>query len=415
MWTPTEYQQAGGYVAATCTALLFMMWILTTAAMFGCFSWMKLRENGNKTPRASKVNDGCPEPLKVFFKALRKKWRPSFLFQYLSLVASLIAAMCQAVRKLKSFVGPYAFTMCLASSVGNLVGYSIAKMATCAFLGIKASLVFVVGNRNSSKGVLIAMVLTLAGVFGACFLGIAISMLIVDSFRVDPVGNCIIDAPPEINDALNAVDVSANVVLLLMFLIPVYQNHSMSKNSLTKGSKTSLRDTLINNLVMGVITTISAGISLGVLNIYQQYTSNGETLLVGALTIVDITLNCFVQFISTKKIWRFWFDPRETQFNKNPTKFLSGDEISRALLKLDSGTINNRPHSPTDSQYTASRPMSKTSLHLQQASRSSDSEDLESPDIEMTQIQPKAKSKEGEQEPTILDSTLKTTKEPAGQ
>eukprot|EP00475_Leptophrys_vorax_P029601 TRINITY_DN4365_c0_g1_i3.p1 TRINITY_DN4365_c0_g1~~TRINITY_DN4365_c0_g1_i3.p1 ORF type:complete len:250 (-),score=58.52 TRINITY_DN4365_c0_g1_i3:24-773(-) len=187
------------------------------------------------------------------------------------------------------------------------MGYTLAKMATCAFLGSKASLAFVVGQKDSTRYCQL-FVGIVTGFFCFGFLVVMISALSLAVFQVNN-GNCAIIVPLAVNDALTAVDVISSVILLLLFIVPLHVTVTMNSNELTKNSKSSLKSTLLQNSVMGVLTTVSAGAALGTVTAFTTST-NGEGLLVGALTIVDITINCLIQAFSTRKIWVIRWDQR---------------------------------------------------------------------------------------------------------
>jgi hypothetical protein len=293
-------------VALVCAIVLSMVGVYTVIGILGCLSCLSLRivhESSSGSVRTSKFVSAfeyCHPRIQSCTRKMYMKFRPSLLFQCLALAAAIVSTYSQAFRKLIHFTGPNSSFLCGCLSVGNEFGYILSKLSTTAFLGTKASLNFIAGPRSSNFwGGFTVGITTL---FSASFLFVMIFALVGASFFVDSSGNCSILVSSSANIALTVVDVVSNVVLFLFFVIPMRANLGISDAALTKHTKSSFRDTLLQNAVMGIITTVSAGICLGTVAAFTTST-NGEGLLIGCLTSVDLTINCICQLISTRRIW----------------------------------------------------------------------------------------------------------------
>lgn len=193
--------------------------------------------------------------------SLLLRFRPSFIFQYITVIASLITAIALAFRKLHSYTAEEA-KLCSIIGKANFNGYGIAKLTTCIFLSLKTSIPFVVMNAQSR------MVKWLTGVFLTGYLTVIMSYLGFGSEGVDTMGNCTILTPPAVNVGFTVVDMVSSAILLILFLIPVRHNikyQGMTSTMSDKNQpKTTLNDTLKENIILGV----SAGLSLTVVSIF---------------------------------------------------------------------------------------------------------------------------------------------------
>src|SRR5690349_3696128 len=94
-WNSARYQQAGGYLDLGCSIILFCMWIFITGAIFGWFGIVRLKETSKCHQVVPFEFNYCPESMRKWLRKIQRECRISLFFQYLSVVASFIAAVCQ--------------------------------------------------------------------------------------------------------------------------------------------------------------------------------------------------------------------------------------------------------------------------------------------------------------------------------
>jgi hypothetical protein len=290
-WTTQEYQITGGYLSLASALILTVMFFMTNLCLMNCFKFIRLREvKTTNSPVAKYLPrwlNKLTEPIFV---------RRSFCVQYFCLIACCISNYSQAFRKLHRFQGKYAHQFCIISAFGYEFGYGVGKALTLVFLGIKASLTFRIGTSSSERWVKAIRNYTI-------FLSIAmiaLSQLIIalSTFEVDNLGDCMFFAPEWLNATLTFVDSSSNFIMLIVFLVPLSGHLNMTDMSLTKHTKDSMRSTLVHNAILGIITAISAVISLGLVTLFEEIEG-----LTSSFISIDLMINCICQAISCRKVW----------------------------------------------------------------------------------------------------------------
>jgi hypothetical protein len=254
-------------------------------------------------------------------------------FALMSFVFTFASAFTQVIER--SYVSP-TLLICTVMTKLVFVFYTLAKVSTVAFLGIRAAVVYEFGPSQSFKCVSKRLVIALTGVFMFGFaltLGFTVidKKIVVNEAFLTSTGVCFTGIPILTNLALNFVDALSSVLFLFFFVLPHMEVLQSTKrefdntHSVVLTERAHKMEHLIReNLLVGGITTVLALLcSIGVTLLESEDIRNSIPILGGSLREVDILVNCLMQaygirgYFSVKSEWNMWYKKMISKDHRN--------------------------------------------------------------------------------------------------
>jgi hypothetical protein len=284
----------------TCAVVLTICFIL----LFACFVFFVLSSFSIGLFQPSSPDLGFPWPIR---------------FVFLTFLVTCISLGSQASGKfLSSLIGSNAnfLMVCTAHFQLSIIGYTLGKIFTIAFLGSRASKMYGLGS-STCKWITPQFIFISTWLFCISFAASLLDAMFDQTIIADPqllnAGLCQFAFPIVTDIWMNVTDGISSLLLLFFFILPLKEVADLQDGH-QHSSRADFSAVVRENLLVGGLTVMFAFVCVsGAAYCSTIPPDEGLTSLPGTLRALDIFANCVMQlysmrnFFQLKPQWKEYF------------------------------------------------------------------------------------------------------------